>query len=116
MMDCIWMARNRLVHDSVRLDPPVLLQQILKCYREHASAWSNLPMLRKKFPVQCLCSGEIRRMTFDVAIRPQFTTCAAVLFHPTGDIPRAWTNILPAMDPLSGEAEAAWLASCFQST
>lgn len=93
------MARNRLVHDSVRSEAPHLLKQILKCHREHTTARSNLPLLRKKVPVNCFISGEIQRMTFDLAIRPQFAMCATVLFHPTGAISRAWTNLFTCYGP-----------------
>lgn len=86
MIDCIWMARNRLVHCSARMDPPSLKKQILKYHREHVSAWPNLPLLIKKVPANCVIKGEFHRMTFNVAIRPQFAMCAAVLFHPNGDI------------------------------
>lgn len=54
--------------------------------------------------------GNFHRFTFDVAISPQFSQCAAILFHPDGGILRGWAKCSKANDPLVGEAEAAIFA------
>ena len=49
--------------------------------------------------------GNFHRFTFDVGIRLQFSMCAAVLFHPNGDVLRGWTQRSSADNPLIGEGE-----------
>lgn len=110
LMDSTWMARNRPFHDNQRVSPPILLEQILKCQHEHISAWRPLPSLRKKLPVPGCLHGNFHRLTFDVAIRPQFSMGAVVLFHSDGGLLRGWTKRSSTTDPLIDEAEAALFA------
>lgn len=61
-------------------------------------------------PAHCVVSGDFSRMTFSMAIHPNFAMCAAILFLPNGLIDRAWTHYLTVTDPLLRKAEAALLA------
>lgn len=45
-----------------------------------------------------------------MAIRPSFSASVAVLFHPNSAILKAWSLCSPSLDPLVGEAEAAFFA------
>lgn len=106
-LDLLWVARNRVVHDNFQATPLGVLHQILKCFKEHAAAWKNLPSLRQPISSSSFQPGKYHRMTFDVAVRPSFSMGSAVLFDSAGAVLKAWTARSLSVDPLVGEAEAA---------
>lgn len=109
MLDFLWMARNKILHENLRLVPFAILQQILHSHREHLAAWRIAPRLLHSIPCKSFMPGMYYRLTFDVVVQPSFSMCAAVLFHSNGDILRAWTHRSMSFDPLIGEAEEAFL-------
>lgn len=64
----------------------------------------------KKLPTSGCLTSNFHLLTFDVAIRPSFSTSVAVLFHPNSAILKAWSLCSPSLDPLVGEAEGAFFA------
>lgn len=46
LIDYLWIARNCLIHDSIRIAPAQLLKQIFICFCEHVASWKDLPRLR----------------------------------------------------------------------
>ncbi|KAB1218150.1 Protein argonaute 4 [Morella rubra] len=92
VLDSIWMARNRVVHDNAKVTLYSVLQHVLKGFSENTAAWRSLPVLRQPIPALCLRPSSFHHMTFDVAVRSDFSMAAAVLFDSDGNILEAWTQ------------------------
>ncbi|KAB1222715.1 hypothetical protein CJ030_MR2G022154 [Morella rubra] len=84
LLDSVWMARNKLLHDRVQISPRMLLQQILHTHKEHRAAWQVAPKLLQKVKAPSFLPGNSLRMTFDVAIRASSSVSAVILFHSNG--------------------------------
>lgn len=110
-MDFIWWARNTVIHEDSQLTPSQLFRQILKTSTGHLKAWGDFPRSSRRIPANSLSLGNFHKMTFDVVIRQNFSMVAAVLFHSNGSVLRAWTSQSSLVDPLLGEAEAAFMAN-----
>jgi hypothetical protein len=85
ILDVIWMARNKLVHEAIQPDPL-------------PSLWSLPP------------PGSFKA-NFDVAVRGNFSVAAAIITDSKGQIITAASLKLSSSDALIGEASAALLAT-----
>lgn len=88
LLDSVWMARNKLLHDCIRIDLTMLLQQILHTHQEHRAAWQVAPKLLQKVQTSSFLPGNSLHITFNVAIA-SFSMSAVILFHSNEDILRA---------------------------
>jgi hypothetical protein len=107
ILDVIWMARNKLVHEAIQSDPVMAINQVTVLLDFHLSAWqaTALPSLWSLPP-----PGSFKA-NFDVAVRGNFSVAAAVITDSKGQIITAASLKLSSSDALIGEVSAALLAT-----
>lgn len=100
IMDILWMAWNKMVHNSTLVVTRQLVLYSHKRYAEHVKAWEVHDLatgLRwKPPPLGCL------KMNSDVAIRPNGSYITISIRDSTSSFCMAYTERLVAMDPLVG--------------
>jgi hypothetical protein len=109
LCDLLWFSRNQAIHKGVIHDALKLAPNIKRVSREHYAAWSS-----KKKPVKEIWSkppSGFCKVNFDIAIRDEFSTQAAVCRDSNGVILKILSQIRPSCSPAFGEALAAQLAS-----
>jgi hypothetical protein len=106
LLDHIWMARNKLIHEGTQPNPQVILKLVKSTITHHLSAWSGVSksMLWTPPPLGSY------KVNFDVAIQPSFAVAAATLRNHQGEFLAVNSLKLPSMEANLGEAHAALLA------
>jgi hypothetical protein len=107
VMDYIWLARNKIIHEASHPNPVKAIQQLKVTMENHCSAWkaAALPSLWLPPCVGCL------KGNFDVAICENFAVAVAVICDSSGEVILAATKRLSSTDVLMGEASTALLSS-----
>jgi len=102
-LDFIWLSRNKLIFEGLKLDPVKASKTITSSLELHLSAWSGfvLPSLWSA-PHSGVVKGN-----FDVAIREDFAVTVAVVSDSTSNIISAATQKLFFTDVDMGEVAAA---------
>jgi hypothetical protein len=102
-LDFIWLSRNKLIFEGLKLDPVKASKTITSSPELHLSAWSGfvLPSLWSA-PHSGVVKGN-----FDVAIREDFAVTVAVVSDSTSNIISAATQKLFFTDVDMGEVAAA---------
>jgi hypothetical protein len=108
VMDQIWLARNKLIHDSIQPAPLTVLKLIKITTLNHLSAWNSSDLASSDWVPPPL--GYLK-VNFDVAIRPNFAVAASTLRDHEGNFLAVNSLKLPPMEVAMGEAHAALLAS-----
>jgi hypothetical protein len=102
--DLIWFSRNQAIHKSVIPEVSKLAANIKHVSYEHFAIWSS-----KLQPVKEIWSKPqgFCKINFDVAIREDFSTQAAVCRNSNGEIIKIITQVRPPCSPMYEEA-LAW--------
>ena len=81
VMDTIWFARNKLIHENTQLVPAKTIQQLRITHEYHISAWqaSALSFLWSLPP-----PGSVKG-NFDVTVSRNFAVEVAVISNPSRD-------------------------------
>jgi hypothetical protein len=114
LCDLLWFSRNQVVHKGVIPDALKLAENIKKVSSEHFATWSLKKKVDKEKwskPPPSFC-----KVNFDIAIREEFSTQAAVCRDSNGVILKVLSQIRPSCSPVFGEALAAQLASDLASS
>jgi hypothetical protein len=107
VMDFIWLARNKLIHEASLPNPMKIIQQLKVSLEQHLSAWRAFALPSLWLPPDF----ESFKGNFDVAIREDFAVAAAVISDSSGEVILAATKRLSSTDVLMGEAAATFLAT-----
>jgi hypothetical protein len=107
VMDSIWLARNKLIHEASPPNPAKTIQQLKVTLEHHYSAWKAAVLPSLWLPPDF---GSFKG-NFDVAIRDDFAVAAAVISDYSGEVILAATKRLSSSDVLMGEAAAALLST-----
>jgi hypothetical protein len=75
ILDTIWFARNKLIHDNIQPVPAKTVQQLRITHEHHISAWQASTLSSLWSPPQPGCVKE----NFDVAICGNFAVAVAVI-------------------------------------
>jgi hypothetical protein len=105
----MWFSRNQAAHKGIFPEASKLAANINRVSMEHLAAWtSNLSPNREHWSPPPPDSFKIN---FDITIRDEFSTQAAVCRNSNGKIIKILAQIRPPCSPAYGEAQAALLAS-----
>ena len=104
----MWFTRNQVVYKGVFPEASKLAANINRVSMEHFAAWTS------KSPLVCelwsLPPPNSFKVNFDIAIRDNFSTQAAVCRNPSWKIIKILSLVRPTCNPTYGEAQAALLA------
>ncbi|XP_042969130.1 uncharacterized protein LOC122301822 [Carya illinoinensis] len=103
-MDSIWFLRNKVVHDAITPDLEMFISQTLKIHKEHCEAWDNV-MINNSHNWKAIPKDH-HILTFDVAVRENGSTAAAICRKDEGDIDFIQTSFIHSTNPNQGEATA----------
>ena len=104
VLDTIWFARNKLIHNNIQPVPAKTVQQLRITHEYHISAWQVSALSSLWSPPQPCVKGN-----FDVAICGNFAVTAAVISDSSEEIICAATEKLFSSYALSRKASTALL-------
>nr|XP_023917825.1 uncharacterized protein LOC112029377 [Quercus suber] len=110
LCDQIWLTMNKARMEGIKNNPEQVARQVYKTYEEHKNAWRNQSNKPPKDSIWSPPPLNWIKINFDVAIKEDKASVAAVARDQRGKFIAAWTEQLEQIEPLLGEAKAAWLA------
>ncbi|KAK9287687.1 hypothetical protein L1049_016125 [Liquidambar formosana] len=108
LMDCVWMTRNKVLHEEMDIDPRCILAHIDKVANEHLASFVA-PSRSIAQRVWIPPPSHWLKLNFDVALRPTFSVLSVVVRDSNGAFIFAWTKKAGPLHPGVAEAQA----SCF---